>query len=106
VKRNGPKKKGLVMKEAALKYARAGFPIIPLQGQHPLTKPTKNVNRIKLLWSRWPAANIGLEFGFKTKVSALVVDPYDGGVKTLKAIIREYGPLPKTVQAEALVGKK
>src|SRR5215510_12659344 len=62
---------------AAIRYAKAGWAVIPLQprGKAPLTEhgvldATTNIETIRRWWRRWPHANLGLAipFGF------LVVD--------------------------------
>ena len=93
------------MKNTALEYARAGFPITPLQGQESF-EPTKDVVIVEYVWSHFPDTNIGLEFGPHTGISALLVNPYEGGLKSFGALIKGKGPLPRTPQLEGLDSRK
>jgi hypothetical protein len=100
---------------AALAYAVAGWPILPLHtptpaggcscrqtdcssaGKHPrtrhgLTQATTDPQRIAAWWKRWPNANVGIATG------DLVVIDIDGpdGARALDELQTEHGPLPVT----------
>src|SRR5262245_16496682 len=108
--------------EAALDYARRGWPVFPLQwptelgrcscgnmncdrvAKHPCTPhgfkdATLDENMITNWWARFPQANIGIacaESGF------FVLGP-DGqeGIEALAELVRKYGPLPPTPRARS-----
>jgi hypothetical protein len=55
--------------EAALRYARNGWAVLPLNGKIPRTAhgvkdATTDPEVIQSWWGRWPNANIGLATGF------------------------------------------
>ena len=105
-------------------YARYGWPIEPVfeakdgyctckegrgcshAGRHPRTKhgvhdATTNPEQIKRWWTQWPDANIGLATGRISEIIVIDVDPRNGGLKTLRALLKELGPLPKTITARS-----
>lgn len=49
---------------SALKYARLGYSVLPMDGKHPLIKfagrPALTTDQIKKCWSKYPDANIAL----------------------------------------------
>jgi hypothetical protein len=89
--------------DAALEYAGAGWPVLPLRGKKPLTQhgykdATRDEAQIREWWTRWPDANIGVATG---KVSGWLVVDVDTkndkkGDVSLRALEEEFGPLPKT----------
>jgi putative DNA primase/helicase len=110
----------------ALNYAKAGYPVIPLQnlviekglprcscrdwkncdrqGKHPRTwhglkDATTNLETIKFWWRKWPNANIGLLTGKKSNIFVLDVDPKSGGLFSLEELQDSYGELPATLTA-------
>jgi hypothetical protein len=96
------------MMDAALKYAEANIPVIPLhwicedgscsckkgqqcdsKGKHPLytgwyKNSTADVEQIRKWWTKTPNANIGIPTGEKS--GWLVLDVDDGGNETLSAL--------------------
>lgn len=104
--------------EQALKYAKAGYKVIPLfwikadgscacnagmlcgcKGKHPrimdwVNQATTDVAIINRWWSDTPIANIGIKTGKDTGV--FVLDEDDGGDKTIEELQMINGPLPKT----------
>lgn len=109
------------MMEAALKYAKANIPVMPLhwiredgscsckkgqkcdsKGKHPLysgwyENSTTGVEKIKKWWTKTPNANIGIPTGEKS--GWLVLDVDDGGGETLAELEATNGKLPDTVTA-------
>lgn len=116
--------------DEALRYANAGIPVFPLhwikqdgscscrlgemcqaKGKHPRIKnwgdeATTDVAKITGWWNSTPLANIGIPMGEKSGLVALDVDTRHDGDKSLRDLIEEYGPLPKTVTATTGSGGK
>jgi putative DNA primase/helicase len=110
-----------VMMEAALKYAKANIPVMPLhwiredgscsckkgqkcdsKGKHPLysgwyENSTPGIEQIKKWWTKTSNANIGIPTGEKS--GWLVLDVDDGGGATLAKLEATNGKLPDTVTA-------
>jgi hypothetical protein len=112
--------------EAALSYARHGWPVLPLHhvrpngccscgnrdcdrvAKHPrwdgrdlphgLADATTDEDLICRWWHRWPRANIAIATGRRSGFWVLDVDPRHLGDETLTALEREYGDLPHTVE--------
>ena len=107
------------MLDAALRYARAGIPVIPVHhrwhggcscgrsdcsspAKHPMVKhgvreATTDHLVIKAWWAQWPHANIGLE---TTKTCVLDVDLDKGGDSSIRWFETKFGRLPKTWTAK------
>jgi hypothetical protein len=109
--------------EAALQYARLGWPVFPLHhpdptrgcscgeaeechspGKHPRTRKglkdaTTDERQIRLWWRHYPLANVGLATGRKSGLVALDVDPRSGGDASLCELVEQYGELPNTLEA-------
>lgn len=107
--------------EAALAYARRGWPVLPLHtvrdgrcfcgrsactspGKHPRTEhgakdATTDETIIRQWWTRWPDANIGIATGGGSGLVVVDVDPRNGGDDSLDALERQHGALPQTVEA-------
>ncbi len=90
------------MLAAALEYALAGLPVLPLDGKVPrnpngLTGASTDVAVVADWWRRWPTANIGIRTGAVSGYVVLDVDPRHGGVATLEALRRNHG-LPRSAQ--------
>ena len=88
---------------AALTYAKEGWPVIPLRGKQPRTKhgvkdATKDEAQITEWWTRWPDANIGLATGRKSGRLVLDIDIKNNkrGDVSLQQLEEQYGPLPQT----------
>src|SRR5262249_25571806 len=95
------------MLAAALKYARHGTPIFPLNPvdksplcTHGFHDATANEKQVRRWWWRWPNAMIGMPTGRRTRIWVLDVD-YDLSVPPPEmALLRAiYGPLPDTAMS-------
>lgn len=102
----------MTLKDAALKYARDGFSVLPVwwlketrgggtrcacgnvqcetPGKHPLInawqkKATDNTKQIGVWWQRWPDAHIGIMP--KAGTCVIDIDPRNGGDKTLRELL-------------------
>jgi bifunctional DNA primase/polymerase-like protein/primase-like protein len=94
--------------EAALDYARRGWPVFPLRvkgkkpliakehGGHGCHSGTIEETQIREWWRRWPRANIGIATG-RSGFFALDIDPKHDGDDTLQHHLEHHGPLPRTV---------
>ena len=111
------------MLEAALEYARRGWPVLPIQspqgqqcscgnarcksvGKHPRTKhglrdATIGERQIRAWWNCWPDANVGIATGSASGVVVLDIDPRHGGDASLSALERKHGPLPQTLRVQS-----
>ncbi len=107
-------------REAALHYAGLGCPVIPLHGasyglcscgnagcpspgKHPRTAngvkdSTLDLDLIESWWGKWSDANVGVALGHHAGMFALDVDPDKGGMKSLEALQKRFGPLPPTLR--------
>jgi len=109
--------------EAALAYARRGWPVFPLHnpdphrgcscleakacrspGKHPRTrKGLKDAStdpaQIRQWWRLYPLANVGIAMGRKSGLVAIDVDPRAGGDASLCELLEKYGELPNTLEA-------
>jgi hypothetical protein len=88
---------------AALAYAEAGLPVLPLRGKVPrnnngLTGATTEAEIVREWWTRWPDANIGIRTGAESGLLVLDVDVQHGGGGTLKELEAKHGKLPETAQ--------
>jgi hypothetical protein len=90
---------------AALDYAAAGMPVLPLDGKVPrnrggLTSASSDVAIVAEWWRRWPAANVGVVTG---PASGYVVLDVDGpaGLRSLAELERRLGTL---MTAQVLTG--
>ena len=96
----------MTLARAALAYAAEGVAVFALcprgkvpaipkrEGGRGFYDATTDVRVICEWWQRWPNANIGTPTGQQFDV--LDVDPRHGGDESLTALVREFGPLPRT----------
>jgi len=109
---------------AALAYAAAGRPVLPLHGiragactcgredctspgKHPRTlqglkDATTDTELVDSWWARWPGSNVGIRTGAASGLVVLDIDVATGGAGTLARLEHERGKLPRT--AEVLTG--
>jgi hypothetical protein len=102
--------------EAALHYARQGWPVLPLHsvrgdrcscgrdcgraaGKHPRTPSgVRNASAdeavIRAWWERWPDANLGVATGPASGLLVLDVDPAHGGDDSLELLLARHGAPP------------
>lgn len=113
--------------DAALAYAARGWSVIALHtpqpggacscgkadcdsvGKHPrwdaqllpngLKNATTDPGIIRVWWTLWPDANIGIATGAISGIWALDNDPAHGGDLSLEGLLAQHGPLPETVEA-------
>lgn len=76
----------LTPSDAALAFARAGFPIFPCvaEGKRPLTpagfhEATRDIDQVLQWWRRWPRANVGMPTGAPSGVDVVDIDVTDAG---------------------------
>lgn len=93
-------KNASAMDESALRYARAGFRVLPCNAktkaplsEHGAKDATTDEATIRAWWQRWPDAGIGMALG---ALVAVDVDVRDGkqGLETLEALTAKNGALP------------
>ena len=92
---------------AALRYAGYGWSIFPCHQKRPLTghgllDATTDPEVIRQWWAKWPDANVAVA------LAALVVIDIDGpeGEATLTRLIRQFGPLPETLESKTGRGRQ
>ena len=112
----------------ALRYQKAGFAILPLHtvrngvctckkpdcsnpGKHPRTRhgvkdATKDPNKIREWFGKWPDSNIGIATGGESEIVVLDVDVKKGkpGLESLKELQDQIGPLPNTLTCQTPSG--
>jgi putative DNA primase/helicase len=109
--------------EAALSYAKRGWPVLPLHtpqngkcscrkndctkiGKHPrydkglipngLKDASTDPEIIKKWWGIWPDANIGIRTGQVSGLFVLDVDAKNSGLETIRQLEQRFGALPAT----------
>ena len=111
------------MLAAALKYARHGTPVFPVDPAdksplcaHGFHDATANERQVRKWWTRWPKAMIGMPTGPRTRVWVLDVDNIElriflssfgwlnpnewaGCDHPLMQLIKDHGPLPDTAMS-------
>jgi hypothetical protein len=97
---SGPRPEGLG--SAALSYAQANLPVLPLDGKVPriaggLTSASTDPSVIAEWWQRWPDANIGIRTGAESGLVVLDVDPRHNGVSALEQLKKKHG-MPRTAR--------
>jgi hypothetical protein len=102
--------------DAALVYARRGWPVFPCHNptthgcschhsdcsspaKHPrvaggLKVATIDEDQIHPWWARWPTANVAIRTGAPSGIVVVDIDPDHGGLDTLAEIVNRHGPLP------------
>lgn len=97
---------GHSMRDFALAYGQAGYPVLPLRGKAPYIRrgfhnASTDLNQIRQWWTQWPRAGIGIRTGSCTGLWVLDVDVRDGkeGPAVLEALrfVEGGGPLRATV---------
>lgn len=105
--------------EAAMTYASHGWAVFPLHtptetgcscsqptcgnaGKHPRTargfkEATTSATTIRLWWTKWPEANIGIATGAAAGFVVLDVDPKNRGDESLVGLCEQHGDLPSTI---------
>lgn len=102
--------------DAALAYARRGWPVFPCHhpvpagcscgdaecgspAKHPrvsggLRSATTLGDQIRTWWSIWPRANVGIRTGTESGLVVIDIDPDHGGNESFDQLLAEHGPLP------------
>jgi putative DNA primase/helicase len=81
MERKRPAEQPLILAQAAMNYARMGWPVFPLagklpyQGTHGHLDATTDLQTIERMWQEHPFANIGLATGEVSGVIVLDLDP-------------------------------
>jgi len=96
---------------AALQYAKEGWPVEPLRGKVPLTKhgvkdATTDEAQIREWYTKWANANIGLATGKVSGRLVLDIDVKKGhrGDESLRELEEQYGALPITLKSRTASG--
>ena len=91
---------------AALVYAAAGWPVLPVAayGKHPLVPhgvhdASVDPARIRRWWRRWPDAGVGIATGGRSGLAIIDVDVKAGGRVSLVGLRAGRGGLPFTILA-------
>jgi putative DNA primase/helicase len=94
------------MLQEALWYAESGIRVFPCwpRSKNPATKngfynATDNVEQVREWWRLNPEYNIGIHTSKESGLIVLDVDKKNGGLQTLAALEKQYGPLPNTWRA-------
>ena len=90
------------LRDAALDFAAAGTPVLPLEGKIPrnrggLTKASTDVAVVAEWWRRWPDANVGLVTGPASGFVVLDVDA-PAGLRSIAELEKRHGTI-RTAQA-------
>ncbi len=95
------------VQQAALEYLRRGWSIIPMRErdkrpairwQDFRTTPASEQD-VHDWFTRWPEDNLGIVTGAVSGLVVLDVDRRHGGEDSLRDLLREHGPLPRTIEA-------
>lgn len=95
--------------DAAFFYARHGIPVFPCNGKVPLVPnglyaATTDLQLIEQWQKQFPNANIAIPTGEVSGLLVIDIDPRHGGLESLAALERKYGPLPVTRKAQTPSG--
>jgi hypothetical protein len=66
---------------------------------HGVTNATTDAQQIRLWWTRWPDANIGIATSAESGLVVLDVDPNRGSGDSLEDLLAEHGSLPETIKS-------
>src|SRR6516162_259501 len=95
------------MLAAALKYARHGTPIFPVDPAdksplcaHGFHDATANERQVRRWWRRWPNAMIGMPTGPRTRIWVLDVDAELIATHPMARLYAIHGPLPNTAASD------
>lgn len=83
------------LKEAALDYARKGFPVFPCNGKVPYTQrgckdATTDLATIESWWNLHPNANIGMATGAASGIMVVDIDRKDNGFESAEKLNQEH----------------
>lgn len=103
------------MLQAALSYAKRGWPVLPLHSiidghcsctaanctspakhpctQHGLTDASVDPQQLATWWATWPTANIGIATGQKSRIVVLDCDTKNGGPDRLRELMDLHGAI-------------
>ncbi len=100
-----PRDNPTTLLDAALDYAKRGWPGFPCKSRAktPLitdwpNKATTDEGTIRRWYTQWPEANWGIVAGNRSGIVVLDVDPKHGGHVTLERLEDAWGRLPDTVE--------
>src|SRR6185436_16336781 len=76
-------------------------------GEHPanfrgLAEATTNERQLRLLWSEFPNANVGVRTGVESQIAVLRIKIREGGEESLKELIESHAELPFTYQTQVI----
>ena len=91
---------------AALDYLRRGWSVIPMRKRdkrpaipwQDFQTACAGEREVRDWFRRWPDDNVGIVTGAVSGLVVLDVDPRHGGHESLRALEREHGPLPRTLE--------
>ena len=96
-----------IIEQAALDYLKQHWSVIPIRvrDKRPAIRWLEFQHRhasqseVKDWYKRWPESNVGIVTGLISGLVVLDIDPKHDGDISLNRLIREHGPLPRTVEA-------
>lgn len=96
------------IKQAALEYLQRHWSVIPVRAhdKRPAIRWQQYLGRLATSteldewFLKWPNANIGIVTGAISGLVVLDIDPEHGGNESLAQLLREYGPISHTVEAQ------